>query len=289
MEEIYTKARAKINLNLEILDKREDGYHNIESVFQKINLYDEICIKKVNTNRCDIQTNIEELNNKENIIYKAYLALKEKFSQITGVSVKINKKIPMQAGLAGGSTDCASFILAMNKLFNLNLSKNEIEEIGKKLGADVVPCLYNKAVKAEGIGDIITDINTNFKYYLLVINPNFSCNTKEMYQRLDEQKKLLSLYKSEKIILALENNNLDLLCDNIYNVFEDVVTNRNNIQNIKNELIINGAKASAMSGSGSSVFGIFENKEKAKLAYKTLKKKYKIFICTSYNLSKRYV
>lgn len=289
MEEIYTKARAKINLNLEILDKREDGYHNIESVFQKINLYDEICIKKVNTNRCDIQTNIEELNNKENIIYKAYLALKEKFSQITGVSVKINKKIPMQAGLAGGSTDCASFILAMNKLFNLNLSKNEIEEIGKKLGADVVPCLYNKAVKAEGIGDIITDINTNFKYYLLVINPNFSCNTKEMYQRLDEQKKLLSLHKSEKIILALENNNLDLLCDNIYNVFEDVVTNRNNIQNIKNELIINGAKASAMSGSGSSVFGIFENKEKAKLAYKTLKKKYKIFICTSYNLSKRYV
>lgn len=289
MEEIYTKARAKINLNLEILDKREDGYHNIESVFQKINLYDEICIKKVNTNRCDIQTNIEELNNKENIIYKAYLALKEKFLQITGVSVKINKKIPMQAGLAGGSTDCASFILAMNKLFNLNLSKNEIEEIGKKLGADVVPCLYNKAVKAEGIGDIITDINTNFKYYLLVINPNFSCNTKEMYQRLDEQKKLLSLHKSEKIILALENNNLDLLCDNIYNVFEDVVTNRNNIQNIKNELIINGAKASAMSGSGSSVFGIFENKEKAKLAYKTLKKKYKIFICTSYNLSKRYV
>lgn len=289
MEEIYTKARAKINLNLEILDKREDGYHNIESVFQKINLYDEICIKKVNTNRCDIQTNIEELNNKENIIYKAYLALKEKFSQITGVSVKINKKIPMQAGLAGGSTDCASFILAMNKLFNLNLSKNEIEEIGKKLGADVVPCLYNKAVKAEGIGDIITDINTNFKYYLLVINPNFSCNTKEMYQRLDEQKKLLSLHKSEKIILALENNNLDLLCDNIYNVFEDVVTNRNNIQNIKNELIINGAKASAMSGSGSSVFGIFENKEKAKLAYKILKKKYKIFICTSYNLSKRYV
>lgn len=289
MEEIYTKARAKINLNLEILGKREDGYHNIESVFQKINLYDEIYIKKTNTNRCDIQTNIEELNNKENIIYKAYIVLKEKFPQITGVSVKINKKIPLQAGLAGGSTDCASFILAINKLFNLNLSKNEIEEIGKNLGADVVPCLYNKAVKAEGIGDIITNINTNFKYYLLIVKPDFSCNTKEMYQKLDNQKELLQLHKSEKIISALENNNLDLLCDNVYNVFEDAIANKTNIQNIKSELLINGAKASAMSGSGSSVFGIFENKEKAKLAYKILKKKYEIFICTSYNLSKKYV
>jgi len=170
MEEIYIKARAKINLNLEILEKREDNYHNIESVFQKVNLYDEIFIKKTLSNDCEIDTDIKELNNKENIIYKAYIKLKEKYSNITGIRVKVNKKIPMEAGLAGGSTDCASFILGMNKLFNLKLSKNEKECIGKSLGADVVPCFYNRAVMVEGIGDIVTKINTKFKYYILIIS-----------------------------------------------------------------------------------------------------------------------
>ena len=125
MKEIYIKARAKVNLNLEILEKRKDNYHNIKSVFQKINLYDEIYIQKSDNDDCQIQTNIEQLNNKENIIYKAYLKLKEQNPNIKGINVKINKKIPMQAGLAGGSTDCASFILGMNKLFNLKLSKNQ--------------------------------------------------------------------------------------------------------------------------------------------------------------------
>ena len=121
MEQVYIKARAKINLNLEVVGKREDNYHNISSVFQKINLYDELYIRKTETGNLEIKTNIEELNNKENIIYKAYVVLKEKYKNITGVEVTLNKKIPMQAGLAGGSTDCASFIVGMNRLFNLKL------------------------------------------------------------------------------------------------------------------------------------------------------------------------
>ncbi len=155
MNKIYSKARAKINLNLIVLNKREDNYHNIKSIFQKINLYDELYITKTENNSFELETNIEEINNKENIIYKAYNKLKEKYSFITGVKVKLNKKIPMQTGLAGGSTDCASFILSMNKLFNLNLSKKEIVDIGKSLGADVIQCFYNNAIMAEGIGDII--------------------------------------------------------------------------------------------------------------------------------------
>ena len=167
MDKIYIKARAKVNLTLEILDKRKDNYHNLKSVFQKINLYDEIYIYKTKDDDFKLETNIQELNNKDNIIYKAYIKLKERFKVISGVKVILNKRIPMEAGLAGGSTDCASFILGMNKLFNLKLSKDEMTNLGRSLGADVVPCLYNKAVLAEGIGEIITKINTNFKYYIL--------------------------------------------------------------------------------------------------------------------------
>lgn len=283
MEQIYTKARAKINLNLEILEKREDGYHNIESVFQKINLYDEIYIRKNQTNTFELETNFKVLNNNENIVYKAYICLKEKYPNITGVSVKINKKIPMQAGLAGGSTDCASFILGMNKLFNLNLSKNEIENIGKRLGADVVPCLYNRAIMSEGIGDKVTQINTNFKYYILVIKPEVSCSTKEMYEKLDSQNKFMYYNKSKIIIKALENNNLEMLCDNLYNAFEEVVEPKEIIKNLKFELINLGAINSLMTGSGSAVYGIFKNKQEAKKAYKILKEKYQVYICLSYN------
>lgn len=241
MEQIYLKARAKINLNLEIVGKREDGYHNLSTVFQKINLYDEIYIKKTQTNQWELQTNREELNNEQNIIYKAYVLLKEKYSNITGIKVTLNKKIPMQAGLAGGSTDCASFILGMNQLFNLKMSKIEIEDIGKKLGADVVSCFYNKAVKGEGIGEIITPIKTHMKYYLVIIKPKISCSTKEMYQKIDKGNYSKQPNHSDKIVQALEQNRIDLVVNSLYNIFETVIPEKDIIQNIKKELIKQGA------------------------------------------------
>ena len=286
MEDIYVKARAKINLNLEILNKRQDNYHNIKSVFQKINLYDEIYIKKTNSNDIEIQTNVESLNNEENIIYKAYKKLKEKYKKITGIKVILNKKIPMQAGLGGGSTDCSSFILCMNKLFNLKLSKEEIENIGKSLGADVVPCFYNRALIAEGIGDEITTIDTNFKYYIIIIKPDFCCNTKEMYEKIDKQNQINKIDTSNEIIKGLQNENIQLIARNLHNIVEDVIHEKKLINNIKEEFTKNGAIGSLMTGSGSCIYGIFENKQLAKKAYKKLKQKYQTYICTSYN-SKR--
>lgn len=282
MDTVYIKARAKVNLSLEILDKREDNYHNLKSVFQKINLYDEIYIYKTKNDDFELDTNIEELNNKENIIYKAYIKLKKRFKVISGVKVVLNKQIPMQAGLAGGSTDCASFLIGMNKLFNLNLSKYQIINLGKSLGADVVPCMYNKAVLAEGIGEIITKIDTNFKYYILVIKPEIFCNTKEMYNKLDSKQRSLKMGIAENLISALESNNIELLANNLFNSFEEVV----DAELIKDELINNRALGALLSGSGSCVFGIFRNKEDAKFAYKNLKDKYKTYICTSYNSSR---
>lgn len=286
MDKIYLKARAKINLSLEILNKREDGYHNLKSVFQKINLYDEIYIEKNNTNSFKLQTNIKSLNNEENIIYKAYIKLKEKYSAISGVNVSLNKKIPMQAGLGGGSTDCASFILGMNKLFDLNLSKNKMEEIGKNLGADVVPCFYNKAVLAEGIGEKITKLNTNFKYYVVIVKPNINFSTKEMYNLLDKNEKINNLNVSNKIISGLQKNDIKIIANNLYNSFESILDENNIILKIKKDLIKNGAIASLMTGSGSCVFGIFENKKIAKNAYENLKGTYKSYICTSYNIKR---
>ena len=286
MKKIYIKARAKVNLNLEILGKREDNYHNLESVFQKINLYDEIYIKKIQTDDFKLNINVKELETKENIIYKAYVKLKEQYKTITGIEVTVNKKIPMQAGMAGGSTDCAAFIIAMNKLFDLKLTKKEMESLGKSLGADVVPCFYNKAVKAEGIGDIITNIDTDFKYYMLIIKPKIACNTKEMFQKLDTEEDIQQLHTSENIIKALENKDISLLANNLYNVFEEVIQEKEIIQDIKKELIKNGALQALMTGSGSCVYGIFKDKQSAKDGYIALKDKYLTYICVSYNVKK---
>ena len=281
MKEIYIKARAKVNLNLEILGKREDNYHNLESVFQKVNLYDEIYIKKTETDGFKLNINVKELDTKENIIYKAYVKLKEQYKEISGIEVTVNKKIPMQAGMAGGSTDCSAFIIAMNRLFDLKLTKKEMEVLGKSLGADVVPCFYNQAVKAEGIGEIITNIDTHFKYYMVIIKPKIACNTKEMFQKLDTEEGILQLHTSENIIKALENKDIHLLADNLYNVFEEVIQEKGIIQDIKKELIKNGALQALMTGTGSCVYGIFKDKQSAKDAYIALKDKYQTYICTS--------
>lgn len=283
MEKIYIKARAKINLSLEILEKRIDKYHNLKSVFQKVNLYDELWIEKTDNNEVEIQTNAINLSVEENIIYKAYIKLKEQYETISGVKVILKKKIPMQAGMAGGSTDCASFLIGMNRLFELNLSKEKIEEIGKNLGADVVPCMYNKALLAEGIGEIVTPIKTNFKYYMIIIKPEISFSTKEMFEKLDKREKINQKENARNIIKALEKNQLNELAGNLYNVFEEVIEEKHEIQKIKQELKANGAIESLMTGSGSCVFGIFKDKEKAKEAYQKLKRRYETYICTSYN------
>lgn len=284
MNKIYLKARAKINLTLNVLDKRPDNYHNIESVFQKISLYDELFIEKNSSNTLILKSNWNELENENNILYKAYFSLKEAYPQISGVSVKLIKHIPMQAGLAGGSTDCASFIIGLNKLFNLNLSQNELEEFGKKLGADVVPCMH-KLVKSEGIGDIITPLSSNLKYYILIVKPDFKCNTKIMYQKLDSNKNIKQSFNTDKVINILKNGNINSLKNNLYNVFETAIEEQNILNNLKNDFLKTGAIDTLLSGSGSCIYGIYSDKESINKAYISMTKKYnyEFFKCISYN------
>lgn len=284
MREIYVKAKAKINLTLEVLDKREDNYHNIKSIFQALSLHDDIKIEKTDDNEFVLETNVEKINNHQNIVYKAYVALKERFDSVTGVKVTLDKKVPMQAGLGGGSADGAAFLLAMNRLFELNLSLEELKDIGKRLGADVVPCLYDHAVIAEGIGDEITEIDTDFEYDIVIIKPEISCDTKEMYERLDSMEKEEKPYGFDTVVQALKDHNVKQIAENLYNDFEVAMHDRTLIERIKDEFAANGALGSLMTGSGSCVFGIFENRKTALSAYEALKNKYETYICTSCNV-----
>lgn len=283
MKEIYIKAKAKVNLTLEVLNKREDGYHNIKSIFQALSLHDDLKIEKIDDDVFELDTNVEKINNNQNIVYKAYTALKERFEDITGVKVTLEKKVPMQAGLGGGSADCAAFLLAMNRLFKLGLSMEELKEIGKKLGADVVPCLYDHAVIAEGIGDEITEIDTDFEYDIVIIKPVISCNTKEMYEKLDCMEKTKESCGTDMVVQALKEHNVKQIAENLYNDFEIAMQDSTLIRRIKEEFSANGALGSLMTGSGSCVFGIFEDKETALSAYDALKNKYETYICTSCN------
>lgn len=286
MEKIYLKARGKVNLVLNILNKRADGYHNLESIFQKINFYDEMWLEKNYSNKFELESNITDVKLEDNIIYKAYQKIKQEYSDLKGVKVVLNKKIPMQAGLAGGSTDCSSFILGINKLFDLKMSKEKIEKIASQLGADVVPCLYNCSVKAEGIGEIITEIETNYKYYFVIIKPTFSSSTKEMYEKIDNIE--IKQHSLDNVIRGLKNKDIDLISSNLYNSFEEVLKDKIEIINAKRDLIENGAMNTLISGSGACVFGIFKTKELAKKAYNNLKTKHETYICTSYNSRRHY-
>lgn len=284
MDKIYLKTRAKINLTLNVLNKRPDNYHNIESVFQKISLYDELFIEKNTSNTFNLTCNIKELENEDNILFKTYNKLKTLYPQISGVDIKLIKNIPMQAGLAGGSTNCAGFIKGLNKLFDLKLSKLDMINIGKTLGADVVPCMFN-TVKSEGIGDLVTPFHSNLKYYILIAKPNFNCNTKSMYEQLDNTQNLNQQFNTNEVINILKTGYTKDLKNKLYNVFEYTIENQDELDNLKNDFQASGAIDALLSGSGSCIYGLYSNKQELQNAYNFMKNKYNynFYKCVSYN------
>ena len=270
-------AYAKINLNLIIKNKIEDGKHLLESVFHKISLCDDIEIEENIYDKCVLTCNIKELEN-DNLILKAYEMLKEEY-EIPGLNVKLTKRIPMQAGLGGGSSDVATFILMVNEYFDLKLTFEELNAIGKSLGSDVVPCYYDQPVLGEGIGNVITPIISNLDFNLVVIKPDLECSTGLMYKKLDEIKDRDIPDNTNQIIKSLNNNDLELLVNNLFNSFEEVV----DCKEIKKDLIDSGAIGTLLCGSGSCVFGIYRNKKEAEDASKILSNKYLTYVCESIN------
>ena len=190
MDEITLKALAKINLGLDVVRRREDGYHEVRMIMQTIHLYDLLEIQKIREPGIQIVSNLSFLPvNENNLVYKAARLLQEEFALTDGISVKLTKRIPVAAGMAGGSTDAAAMLYAMNQLYDLGLSRRELMKRGVQIGADVPYCLMRGTALAEGIGEKLTQLPPMIKCPVLIAKPSISVSTRFVYQnlKLDEQ------------------------------------------------------------------------------------------------------
>lgn len=273
MNEITLKALAKINLGLDVIRRREDGYHEVRMVMQTIHLYDQLELKRMSTPGIRIRTNLSFLPvNENNLVYKAGKLLIEEFGIRDGVSVTLRKRIPVAAGMAGGSTDAAAMLYGMNQLFDLGLSRKELMERGAVIGADVPYCIMRGTALAEGIGEKLTPLSPMVKCPVLIAKPPVSVSTKFVYQnlKLDESTVHPDI---DRLIRDIRKRDFDGICGDMGNVLESVtIPNYPVIDQIKNQMMESGAAAAMMSGSGSTVFGLFENDKKAKYAQEEMKK-----------------
>lgn len=267
------KCYGKINLSLDSLYKRDDGYHEIDTIMTRISLFDKLKIEKNNTNEIKIKTNSQILskeNIENNLIYKAWAILKDRVKSC-GVDVFLEKNIPIAAGLAGGSTNCAEMILALNELWNLNLSDDEIFKIGKSLGADIPFFFLKKSARAQGIGEILSPFDINLDMKILLVNDGTSISSNFVYKRLEDYGNI----ETEKIIEGLKSSDKNIV-KYFSNVMEDVVyENFPHLYKIKNRLENLGAVKALLSGSGASIFAVFFDEEKINYALNEIKNDYK--------------
>lgn len=274
MDSIRLKARAKINLGLDVLGKREDGYHEVRMVMQTIGIYDRLILTKIPEEEIRITSNLAFLPvNENNLIYKAIKLLKDEYHFPSGVSVDLNKFIPVAAGMAGGSTDAASTMFGVNRLFGLNLSMGKMMELGVRLGADVPYCVMRGTALAEGIGEKLTRITPVPHMWILIAKPQINVSTRLVYEQLD----MGGIQKHpdiDGIIRAIEAQDVVRIAQSMGNVLENVtVPLYPVIETIKQDMLSHGAINAMMSGSGPTVFGIFPDEQTTLACQAFLKKK----------------
>ncbi len=264
------KAYAKINIVLDVLKKRVDGYHDMKMIMQKVNIYDELTFEIVEENKITIECNVDLCEAEQNLCYKATKQLFNKHNITKGVNISINKKIPHQAGMGGGSADCATTLIAINEIFDLGNTIEELASIGKQLGADVPYCLYGNTMIAEGIGNVLKPIVDFPKSYVLVAKPNIGVSTKYIFENLNITEER-NLDKFNVVVKGIEEKNIKKITENMYNKLEDVTATKYNVINdIKNIMMNNGALISLMSGSGSAVFGIYTDEYTMEEAFEAI-------------------
>lgn len=273
MDNISLKALAKINLGLDVVRRRDDGYHEVRMIMQTINLFDRLEIKRIKEPAIKIHTNLFFLPvNENNLVYKAAKLLIDEFGIQEGVSVGLTKKIPVAAGMAGGSTDAAAMLFGMNRLFGLGLSKKQLMERGVKIGADVPYCIMRGTALAEGIGDKLSPLPAMVKCPVLIAKPQISVSTKFVYQNLKLDDKTVHP-DIDRLIEDIRNKDLKAVSDHMGNVLESVtIPNYPVISQIKEQMMDSGAVGSMMSGSGPTVFGLFDDSRTAQLAFGKIKR-----------------
>ena len=261
MKELMIESYGKVNLGLDVLYKREDGYHELSTIMQQISLKDRINIKEIKEGIIIESNNREIPLGSDNLVYKAWDILKERSGIDKGVYIKIHKEIPVAAGLAGGSTNAASVLKGLNELWGLKLSKEELRAIGKELGADVPYCIMGGTAWAQGIGEKLTRLKSFGGNHILLANPGIFISTAEVYGKLNlEREERVDI---GRIISSIEKNDLKSVAENMENVMEGAVIPKSPIiAEIKKDMIKYGALGSLMSGSGPTVFGLFEDEDR---------------------------
>lgn len=274
--EIYERAYAKLNLSLDIVAKMPDGYHDMKMVFQTIDLHDDISIRITDTPEIKLSTNVRYIpNDSTNIAVKAAAAFFAE-SGITGYGAEISllKRIPVCAGMGGGSADGAAVLRGINKLFDNPLSTETLLKLGRDLGSDVPFCIIGGTVLGCGRGEVMTDLAPLPDCHIVVCKPSFSVSTPALFKRINVRKIRLRP-DTDGIINALEKSDIYGVARRMYNIFEDVLpSGADTINNIKSTMLDYNAAGSAMTGTGSAVFGVFTDYTSAKEAHKRLSADY---------------
>lgn len=275
MKKLKIKTYGKINLFLDVLEKRTDGYHNLNMIMQEIDLHDILHIEELKEDKIEISSNTDTIpHNQENIVYKSIQLMKDKYNIKKGIKVYIEKNIPVSAGLAGGSTNCGGVIKGLNQIWNLNLNLKEQMTLGGILGSDVPFFFLGGTAIAQGRGTILEKIAGISGVNILLINPNISISTKEVYQNTIIEKP----YKIEQMLQGIEQKNIEIISKELKNKLEKGVFQKYPIiKEIKEKLEKENALGSLMSGSGATVFGIFQNSETMEVAKNKISNKYKGF------------
>jgi 4-diphosphocytidyl-2-C-methyl-D-erythritol kinase len=273
------KAYAKINIALDIVGKRDDGYHLLRMIMQTIDLYDIIEINKINSG-IELNCNKHYVPiDERNLAYKAAKLFKETYYIDDGVHIELNKNIPVSAGLAGGSTNAAGVLKLMNKIFDINANDDELRALGLKLGADVPYCISGGTALCEGVGEQITQLKPFNDKILILIKPPFGVSTKEVYKNFDLSRVIFHP-RIEELIDHMENDDIYFVANNMKNLLENVTLKKHRvISSIKEQAKLNGSIGTMMSGSGPTVFAFFDDMLDAQKCYDDMKKKYKdVFI-----------
>ena len=267
-ERLELKAYGKINLGLDVVRKREDGYHEVRMIMQAVDLYDRITMERMESG-IHVTANLPYVPDGEgNLAYRAAKLLMEEFGITEGISIEIKKMIPVAAGMAGGSTDAAAVLVGVNRMFGLGLTKKELMERGVQLGADVPYCILRGTALSEGIGEILTELPAPPPCTLVIAKPPVSVSTKEVYGRLD----LKALRPEDHpdidgMAEAIRTGDLAGITSRLGNVLELVTEPAHpEITRIKGLLLENGADGALMSGSGPTVFGMFKDRWQAERA-----------------------
>ena len=278
------RSYAKINLTLDVLGKRPNGYHDVKMIMQTVSLYDLVLVDRTD-NGISISTNLRYLPvNEKNIAYKAALAFFERTNINGGCKIMIHKNIPVAAGLAGGSGNAAAVLCALDRLYNTNLSQKELMALGATLGADVPYCIMGGTALAEGIGEILTPLPDVPKSVILMVKPPISVSTGAIYEAIDSAD-IANRPDTDGMINAIKSGDVSAIAGNLSNVMGTVTENIHPIVGgIRRKMILNGALGSVMSGSGPTVFGIFADYDTAKKSHDSFYYQFKeVYIVSTAN------